>query len=105
MPTLRLDFTATELRLTPTERDQVLAMIPKRATYRRNFVRGWHRVSGADLTGKARDYAARYWGARLSVLQLCKLAGIPLVSVQGYRGATSVWSVSALADHFTSTEG
>lgn len=105
MTTLRLDFTTTRLCLTPTERDQVLAMLPVRASSRRDFVRGWYRVSGADLTGKASYYGARYHGARLSVLQLCKLAGIPLVSVKGYRGASSVWSVDALADHFTSTEG
>ena len=100
MHTLRTTLPHTTLELTETERTTLLALIPKRHTYRRDFAQGRYRVSGADLTGKAGDYRARYYGARLSVFALCKLAGIPLVSVTGFRGAVSVWSVSALAAHF-----
>jgi hypothetical protein len=100
MTTLRTTLTHTTLELTASERRAVLALIPARHTYKRDFARGYYRVSGADLTGKAGDYRAKYHGSRLSVLALCKIAGIPLVSVTGHRGATSVWSVAALADHY-----
>lgn len=97
MTTLRTTLPHTTLELTADERATLLALIPARHTYKRDFARGYCRVSGADLTGKAGDYRAKYHGSRLSVIALCKLAGIPLVAVSGYRGASSVWSVDALA--------
>jgi hypothetical protein len=88
---------ATVLVLTDDERTAVLALIPRASHYQRDYAKGWHRVSGADLAGKARDYGARYRKSRLAVESLAREVVGELVRVQGVRGALSLWSVSALA--------
>jgi hypothetical protein len=88
---------ATVLVLTDDERTAVLARIPRASHYQRDYARGWHRVSGADLAGKARSYGARYRKSRQAVESLAREVVGELVRVQGVRGALSLWSVSALA--------
>jgi hypothetical protein len=97
MKSLRLTLTDTRFHVTPDELTAVLAAIPARYTYMRDYARGRYRVSGADLRGKANRYGAVYNRSRERVHTIATaVLGESLVSVTGYRCAKSVWSVSAL---------
>ena len=48
-----------------------------RGSYQQSILRGWSRMSGADLRGKARDYSARYAESRRNLLARLTRANIP----------------------------
>jgi hypothetical protein len=98
--TLRTVFPHTTLELTAAERRAVLALIPARCSYQRRFAEGSQRLSGSDLKGKARRFAGQYMRSQRSVFDALDALNIAYVRVRGFRGATSVWSVAALAAHF-----
>ena len=97
MPTVKYPLTETSLVLTEAELAAVLSALPSRSTYARDYARGWKRVSGADLTGKARQYGARYHASRRTVEALAAAVAGELIRVEGRHGAVSLWSTSALS--------
>ena len=97
MLTVKYPLTETSLVLTDAELTAVLSALPRRSTYARSYARGQCRVSGADLTGKARMYGARYHASRRVVEALAVSVAGELIRVEGRHGAVSLWSPSALS--------
>ena len=100
MTTVCATLPHTTLELTASERAELLALIPARFTYQRRFASGWQRISGSDLKGKARKFGGKYMRSQRTVFDALAFLGVPLVQIRGFRGAVSIWSASALADHF-----
>ena len=98
MLTVKYPLTETSLVLTEAELTAVLDRLPRRSTYARDYARGRCRVSGADLTGKARQYGARYFASRRVVESLAAAVAGELIRVEGRHGAVSLWSPSALSE-------
>jgi len=96
MVAIRFPLASTSLHLTADELAAVVASIPARATYQRAYAFGRYRVSGADLTGKARRYGASYYRARRTVERAAQTIVGELVTVCGPYGCRSLWFVSAL---------
>jgi hypothetical protein len=97
MTTVKYPLSETSLVLTADELTDVLKALPRRAVYARDYAKGWKRVSGADLTGKARQYGARYHKSRRVVEALAVSVAGELIRVEGRHGAVSLWSPSALS--------
>lgn len=93
---LRLDIDDTALNLTGEQETKILDVLPLRASYMRAFAEGRHRVSGADLSGKASKYGGRYAASRGRVMCHVESLGIQLVEVRGRHNAKSLWSWDAL---------
>jgi hypothetical protein len=104
MPRLTLAIDDTALNLTRDEQALVLDVTRSDARYARSYIRGLHRVSGADLIGKAKAWSGRYYEMRQTIHTRCADLGIPLVEVIGRHGCRSIWSVDALAAHFGVSE-
>lgn len=98
MLTVKYPLDATSLVLTEAELAAVLDRLPRRSTYARDYAQGRCRVSGADLTGKARQYGARYHASRRAVEALAVAVAGELIRVEGRHGAVSLWSPSALSE-------
>jgi hypothetical protein len=98
MLTVKYPLEATSLVLTDDELTAVLSALPRRSTYARDYAQGRCRVSGADLTGKARQYGARYHSSRKVVEALAAAVAGELIRVEGRHGAVSLWSPSALSE-------
>lgn len=100
MQTVKYPLEATSLVLTDDELTAVLDRLPRwcQSTYARDYAQGRCRVSGADLTGTARQYGARYHASRRTVEALAAAVAGELIRVEGRHGAVSLWSPSALSE-------
>ncbi len=62
---------------------RVLALRHARGCYQQGILYGSYSLSGADLRGRAKDYAGRYATSRNNLLKRIKEAGIPIKEVWG----------------------
>jgi len=67
-----------------TARDAALSLC--RGEYQRNLILGREALSGATLTGRARDYSGRYRASGRNLLARMTAAGIPWREDRGARG-------------------
>lgn len=57
-----------------------------RGEYQRGLIRGFYRISGGDLKGKAKQYGARYAQSAANLCRRMRDRGIPVWEAYGRRG-------------------